>query len=402
MKILILGAGPSGLTVAAELLEHGYRNLLILEKENEAGGLCRSKLIDHAPIDIGGGHFLDTNNDVANEFLMRYLPRNEWIEYERDSRILIGKKEISHPLEANIWQFDVEDQIRYLKSVSQAGCNTGKKQPERFVDWICWKLGEAIANEYMIPYNRKMFSNELNNLGTYWLEKLPNVSFEETIRSCLMKKAYGKQPGHSRFLYPKRYGYGEVWKRIADSLNGHIEYNRDIEKIDFEKKRVYTSDNECYKADIIITTIPWKEYINIIGMPHELKNEISMLKNNSIQVSYFSKNIETNAHWIYIPADTVPYHRILVRSNFYNGAVGYWTETNLDRVKIDYDEGEISYVNRYAYPLNTMDKPRIMNRLLLWSREHGVIGLGRWGEHQHYNSDVTVKKAIELAHSIYN
>ena len=69
--------------------------------------------------------------------------------------------------------------------------------PEKFVDWIYWKLGEKIAEDYMIPYNQKMFGKELNLLGTYWLEKLPNVSFEETLLSCLTKKPYGKDPGHT-------------------------------------------------------------------------------------------------------------------------------------------------------------------------------------------------------------
>ena len=43
-----------------------------------------------------------------------------------------------------------------------------------------------------------MFGNDLNLLGTYWLEKLPNVSFEETLLSCLEKRAYGKDPGHHK------------------------------------------------------------------------------------------------------------------------------------------------------------------------------------------------------------
>ena len=60
------------------------------------------------------------------------------------------------------------------------------------------------------------------------------------------------------------------------------------------------------------------------------------------------------------------------------------------------------YMNQYAYPLNTICKPRIMERLLSWSRERGVYGLGRWGEHNHYNSDVTVERAIELTSFIIN
>ena len=66
MKYLILGAGPAGLTFANKLKEKGEKNFLVLEKENEVGGLCRSTDVDGAPFDIGGGHFLDVRRQKVN------------------------------------------------------------------------------------------------------------------------------------------------------------------------------------------------------------------------------------------------------------------------------------------------------------------------------------------------
>jgi UDP-galactopyranose mutase len=43
-----------------------------------------------------------------------------------------------------------------------------------------------------------------------------------------------------------------------------------------------------------------------------------------------------------------------------------------------------------------------MAELLAWSRKYNVFGLGRWGEHQHYNSDVTVELALKLAKELLN
>ena len=54
------------------------------------------------------------------------MPKTEWNIFERDSRIKIHNQEISHPLEANIWQLDIDTQIRYLKSIALAGCNCNK------------------------------------------------------------------------------------------------------------------------------------------------------------------------------------------------------------------------------------------------------------------------------------
>lgn len=397
MKYLILGAGPAGLTFTNKLKQDGEMSFLVLEKESEAGGLCRSIDVDGSPFDIGGGHFLDVRRPQVNEFLFGFMPEEEWDKYDRDSRIVVNGNTINHPIEANIWQMKIEDQVEYLKSIAVAGCNIGTEMPEAFVDWIYWKLGSKVAEDYMIPYNQKMFSKELNQLGTYWLEKLPNVSFEETLLSCLTKKAYGQQPGHAQFYYPKKYGYGELWLRMADAIKDNIEYGKSVTSIDFTTTTVTTSDGEKYHADKIITTIPWMEFETIIGMPDDIKESIGKLKYSSIQTEYFPEHLNTDAQWIYYPDLKLPYHRILVRHNFCPNSKGYWTETNSERINMEEPNDNFKYMNQYAYPLNTIEKPAIMKKLLAWSEEQGVYGLGRWGEHQHYNSDVTVDLAMKMA-----
>lgn len=267
MKYLILGAGPAGLSFAYRLFQMGEMDFLILEKENEAGGLCRSKEIDNGPLDVGGGHFIDVKDQEVLEFLFDVMPREEWNLYNRNSQISIHGQFINSPIEANIWQLSIEKQIEYLKEIAIAGCNLGVSKPDKFIEWIYWKLGKKIAEDYMVPYNQKIFSENLNSLGTYWLEKLPNVSFEETLRSCLEKKAYGTQPGHAQFLYPKKYGSGEVWRRIADRISGHINYNTIVKHLDIQKHSV----NGEYVAEKIICTIPWKEFREIKGIKYNFK-----------------------------------------------------------------------------------------------------------------------------------
>lgn len=397
MKYIILGAGPAGLTFANKLKQSGETDFIVLERESEAGGLCRSQDVDGSAFDIGGGHFLDVRRPQVNEFLFKFMPEDEWDLYTRDSRIVVGDNEVNHPIEANIWQMKVEDQVEYLKSIAIAGCNLGTDMPEEFVDWIYWKLGSKVAEDYMIPYNQKMFNKELNQLGTYWLEKLPNVSFEETLLSCLNKKAYGTQPGHAQFYYPKKYGYGELWLRMAKAIDGNIEYNKSVKKIDFNTTTVTTQDGTEYKGDVIITTIPWMEFSEIIGMPEDIKESIKELKFSSIQTEYHSENLDTEAQWIYYPDPKLSYHRILVRHNFCPGSKGYWTETNSERISMEKPNDNFKYMNEYAYPLNTIKKPEIMKKLLSWSKTKNVYGLGRWGEHEHYNSDLTVNLAMNLA-----
>ncbi len=393
MKYLILGAGPAGLTFANRLLQNGIDDFLVLEKEADAGGLCRSRDVGGAPLDIGGGHFLDVRNPKVLDFLFPFMPEDMWDRYDRDSRIVVGENTINSPIEANIWQMKLEDQVQYLKAIAVAGCNLDVPMPEKFIDWIYWKLGNKIAEDYMIPYNKKMFGEDLNELGTYWLEKLPNVSFDETLISCLERKAYGTQPGHASFYYPKEYGYGELWRRLSKALGDRILYNTPVTGLDLDQKTV----NGEFKADIIISTVPWTDIEDIKGLDDKYLNDIGKLKHSSVVIEYMPENLDTEAHWIYYPDPELSYHRILVRHNFCPGSEGYWTETNLTRFDKTGRDEDRYFINKYAYPLNTVGKQEIMKDLLEYTSSKGVYGLGRWGEWQHYNSDVVVALAMDMA-----
>jgi len=389
IKYLILGGGPAGLCFASKLNARGETDFLVLEKENSAGGLCKSEIIDGAPIDVGGGHFLDTRDSDVLEFLFGFMPREEWKLFTRDSRIEIDNVQIGHPIEANIWQLSINDQIEYLKSIAKAGCNIGKKKPEFFSDWIIWKLGEKIADEYMLPYNQKMFGKYLDRLGTYWLDKLPNVSFEETLRSCMEKRTHGKEPAHAKFYYPKKFGYGEVWKRIAETLKDKIKYNSLVTQMNVENRIV----NNEYQAKYIINTCPWDSF-EIEGISNELKTCIEKLAHTSVVIEYIHEDINSNAQWIYIPDKDKNYHRMLIRKNFIENAKGFWTETNAER----YEKGvNKCFYNMYAYPVNLINKPLMVKKILSSMKLCSVFGLGRWGEWEHLNSDVVVRHALDLA-----
>ncbi len=395
MRFLILGAGPAGLTAANVLLDKGVKDFLVLEQESVAGGLCRSAWVDDAPMDIGGGHFLDVRHPRANAFLFRFMPEEEWDLYSRKTLIHFDGLQIGQPFESHIWQMDLERQVAYLKSIAISGANLGEEKPSKFVDWIYWKLGKKIADDYMIPYNRKMFGENLDRLGTYWLEKLPNVSFDETLLSCLQKKRYGKDPGHSQFYYPKKYGYGELWLRMAEKIKGNILFGEKVESLNLISRTVGTKTGKSFSADCIINTIPWVSFKELYGMPMDMQTSLSELRYSSIQTKYCGKNLHTDAHWIYYPELTLSYHRILVRHNFCPNSRGYWMETNGERVEKENGD-DIVFWNGFAYPLNTVGKPEIMQKLLAWTEKNSIYGLGRWGEWEHYNSDVTVGKSLDL------
>jgi protoporphyrinogen oxidase len=396
-KFVILGAGPSGLTLAHALLDSGYKldDILVIEQQNLAGGLCRSEIVDGAPLDIGGGHFLDVKRKDVLDFLFRFMPREEWNLHDRVSKIRIRGMEVDHPLEANLWQFPSEVQADYLESIAQAGCVRGEAMPESFAAWIKWKLGDLIAQEYMLPYNRKIWSMDPDELGTYWLYKLPNVSFRETLLSCLEGQPMGALPAHGTFLYPKEFGYGEVWRRMGEALSDSLVTNCAVENIDLATRTV----NGRWQAETIISTIPWTLWSGYCALPKDILTAITSLKNAPIDVDYHSETLDSQSHWTYEPDESIAHHRLLLRSNFAPGAKGYWTEANATR---SLPTDGVRFHNEFAYPVNTLGKPEKVEKILAWGRENGIIGLGRWGRWEHMNSDIAVAEALQMAGELTN
>jgi protoporphyrinogen oxidase len=390
VRFCILGAGPSGLAFAAGLRDGGCDSFVLLEREPEAGGLCRSAEVDGAPLDIGGGHFLDLRRPAVLDFLFRFLPRDEWQEFERKATIRLRGTEIDHPLEANLWQLPAADQVDFLESIAQAGSVRGTAQPTAFDEWIGWKLGERIAGEYMLPYNRKLWSMPLSALATDWLHKLPAVSFREVLASCLLRRPGGTLPGHGRFLYPRRPGYGEVWRRIAASLGERFWPDHALRTVDLDRRIV----NDEVQADVIVSTVPWAVWRRAARLPDSIAAAIDQLVYTSVHVDYRPENLPSPAHWIYDPDEKSAHHRLLLRHNFYSGARGHWLETNARR---SLPARGVRFVSEHAYPVSTPARRDAMRTILSWASAHGILALGRWGTWEHVNSDVAVELALAAA-----
>lgn len=101
---IIIGAGVTGLTLLRKLKERG-KAVVALEKKDEPGGLCRTKIFNGHVLDIGGGHFFLAKNKAIEDFVFGLLPKSEFNLYNpRVSKIKVGDSTIDYPIESNIWQ----------------------------------------------------------------------------------------------------------------------------------------------------------------------------------------------------------------------------------------------------------------------------------------------------------
>ena len=356
----------------------GQESFLVLEKESEAGGLCRSTEVDGKPLDIGGGHFLDLKRKEVLELLFQFMPREEWQEHHRVSKIRIRGVEIDHPLEGNLWQLPISDQMDFLESIAKAGCLRGEPKPEAFADWITWKLGECIAREYMLPYNRKIWSMDPNALGTYWLYKLPDVSFRETLQSCLERRMFGALPAHGTFLYPKEHGYGEVWRRMGEALGDRLHLGEGL-----QKHRPGTADRE--------SPLPGgghRQLDPLVGVgtgradPGRCpRTAIGKLVQVPIDVDYCPDTLPSDSHWTYDPDESKSFHRILLRANFCTGRAGIGPKPT-PRAPPPSNR-RFRHRNEFAYPVNTSGQTRAGRHGPGWAKSHGIAPLGRWGHWEH-------------------
>lgn len=392
VKFLILGAGPSGLVFARQLQLLGEESFLILEHDADVGGLCRSQRVHDIDVDIGGGHFLDSRNTEATSFLFSHLPVEGWKKYSRISHIETPSGPIDYPFEANIWQFPIHEQIRHLDALARAGSVVGMREPPNFNDWLRWKFGDAIADDYLLPYNRKLWGPSFDGLGVYWVSKLPNVSFRETLESCLLRRPRGVIPAHAEFYYPITGGYGSVWRTIASKFEDRIALSVPVRAI--EDKTI----NGTFAGSIIINTIPWTVWAQCGNLPRNIMEDCRGLAATSVDVDLYLQRMHSPAQWVYISDEKITYHRILNMSNFGRPRCAYCTETNSMRnIRQDKLGAIWRHTNEYAYPVPLFDKPKRISRILEWARSKGVYGLGRWGEWEHYNSDVCVSRALALA-----
>lgn len=66
-KVIIIGAGPAGLTAADRLLDKNEEfEVIILEESNNIGGISKTVNYNGNRMDIGGHRFFSKNQEVMN------------------------------------------------------------------------------------------------------------------------------------------------------------------------------------------------------------------------------------------------------------------------------------------------------------------------------------------------
>src|SRR5690348_13082674 len=133
--VLIIGAGPAGLTAAYMLMKRGHASV-VLESDDVVGGISRTVERDGWRFDIGGHRFF-TKVDQVERLWHEILPDEDFLSRPRLSRIYYNGKLFDYPLRAGnaLRGLGVVEAIRCVASYVAARIRPPKDQ-STFEGWV--------------------------------------------------------------------------------------------------------------------------------------------------------------------------------------------------------------------------------------------------------------------------
>ncbi len=425
-KIVIIGAGPTGLSAAYHLEKKGFVDYKLFEKESETGGLCRSIYQDGFTFDYTG-HLLHVGDPYFRQFI------NDVVGFENLEIITRRSFIYSHGVFTH-YPFQVN--LHGLPPHVIAECIEGyvtrpvsRKKPKSFPQWVMQSFGEGFAKHFFMPYQRKIFAHDLKNITTSWTGRfVPTTSLQQIIAGALQKPNDELIGYNAQFYYPKVDGTAFWVNKLAETIKAPIHTNCSVTKVDITNKVVTFANGHVEPYDQLITTMPLDRLLDIIVEPSSssLKKAIPKLLCNKV-VNFnlgVSRNV-SDKHWIYYPEAQYPFYRMGFYHNFaasnapagYSSLYGEFSHINASKKKV----AEMLATSLAATKkiLGIEDREIVTEKVVhidhayviydFWREKHlakihqqlhafGVHSIGRYGEWKYSSMQEAIldgKKAIE-------
>ncbi len=425
-KIVILGAGLTGLS-AAYHLEKSDRgsHYQIFEKEDSAGGLCRSKRVDGFTFDYDG-HLLHFKHEYARGLIKELLNGN-LVEHQRNSWVYSSGTYTRYPFQANLFGLAPtvakECLLGFIGAVNRKYISSNGKS---FEEWIFQTFGQGISRHFMLPYNRKFWTVPLKELSCEWIDGfIPTPSLEEVIEGAVAesKRKYGY---NTSFWYPKIGGIQGVARAFSKRVK-KIETS-EAAKIDLAGKEITFKDGRKVGYEKLISSIPLPELAKLIrSLPKEIAGAFKVLKWTSI----FNLNLGidrkdlSDKHWIYFPDEEFIFFRAGFPHNFSSALappgksslyieVSYsrdrpvQKETIIQRIIEDLQKADIltredkilvEDINdiKYGYVIYDKHRNTAVKNITDFLKQHQIFSLGRFGSWRYMSMEEAVLEGKKIA-----
>lgn len=405
-KVIVIGAGISGLSIAHQLSDR--YEVVVLEKDCRPGGLVKcDRENGHLYHKVGGHVFNTKRQDVLDWFWKFFDKDNEFIKADRNSVVAMEDgKWIPYPIENHAYMFD-EGMMKGFISDLISMAKAPMAEPANFEEFLRSRFGETLYHAYFEPYNEKVWRRSLKNVPLSWLAgKLPMPTLEEMIYNNF-KHIEEKTFVHSSFFYEKEGGSQFLANRLAEGLD--IRYNVDVKYINRTEKGWMVNDMSC---DKVVFCGNIKEIPSILhGLDIDAhKGMIEKLESHGT-TSVLCEIDDNPYSWIYMPSRLHQSHRIICTGNFSpaNRGDGIMSATieftdyiskedilhSLTRVPLHPKYITHEYTE-FTYPIQDEHTRSNISALKDVTEKADLYLLGRFAEWEYYNMDAAMGAALDL------
>ncbi len=317
-KIVIIGAGLTGLSVAYHLEQEGFFDYVLLEKEPTPGGLCRSVVEDGFTFDYTG-HLLHINDPYFELFIKKLVSIEHFNHIVRRSFIYSQERYTRYPYQSNLFGLPIKTIAECIEGFIQRP--RAKTNPRSFYEWVRCSFGKGFGKNFFFPYQRKIFDYDVKKLSSSWTSRfVPKTSLHEIIEGSLKDQADTSVGYNAQFLYPKKGGIYSWIQEIAKKLIQPIHYNKAVKKIDLLEKQVLLRDGSRHTFKHLVTTMPLDTFLNALVDKSSSSFGSAARPLRCTTVLNFNIGVKRekleNMHWIYFPESIYPFYRIGFTSNF--------------------------------------------------------------------------------------
>ncbi|MBW4645955.1 MAG: NAD(P)/FAD-dependent oxidoreductase [Goleter apudmare HA4340-LM2] len=260
--VVIIGAGPAGLTAAYELAKQGIKPI-VLEKANQVGGISRTETYKGYHFDIGGHRFF-TKVEVIKQLWQEVL-QEDFIKVPRLSRIYYQGRFFNYPLNVfdTLYNLGIFESSLILWSYWQA-----QWQPlaveDNFEQWVINRFGERLYRTFFKTYTEKVWGIPCHQIQAEWAaQRIKGLS----LQSAVINAIFGSNQSKTlikEFDYPVL-GPGMMWQRFqekVENLGGEVHLNTGVLRLELQGRRItkiITQDDDKLRqitGDNFISSMP--------------------------------------------------------------------------------------------------------------------------------------------------
>ena len=247
-KVVILGAGLTGLSTAYHLEKRGFFDFALFEKESTVGGLCRSVMQDGFTFDYTG-HLLHTSDAYFRSFIACVVGLDNLNTIDRKSYIYSHNCYSRYPFQINLYGLPIDVIVECIEEFARR--KKTRVTPRSFPTWATQTFGKGIAKHFLLPYQKKIFAHSLHNITASWTGRfVPQTSLKDMIQGAIQDNSNTAVGYNAHFLYPKQGGI-EFWiHKLANKITTPIHTDFNAETIDLKNRVVQFSNGHTEAFDI--------------------------------------------------------------------------------------------------------------------------------------------------------